>query len=93
MKKEIDYLTEKLHEVAPDLKITKDLGWGEGQKGGRCITDFYREVTFSRELTHEELNQVKELMRQEHCPGWTGVSGRNKEDLTYIFSTTWDSSD
>ena len=93
MSKAVEYLNEKLKEVATDLKIVKDLGWGEGVRGGRCITDFYREVTFSRELTSEELHKVKEIMREEHCPGWTGVSGYKKEDNLYKFSTTWDSSD
>jgi hypothetical protein len=87
-------LQDKIQQIAPDLTILEDSGWDKGRSGGRCITDFSRNVKFSRLLTKEELKQVCEIMASAHCPGWTGVFGRNKENETvYNFSTTWDSSD
>lgn len=77
-----------------DFSITSDTEW-TSSRGGRCITDYSREITFSRELSSEELNLVKKTLAETDCPGWTGVSGylADKEKMLYRFSTTWDSSD
>lgn len=95
MKPAVEHLANQLSNIAPDVSILEDEGWGEGQSGGRCITDYRREVRFSRELTQEELQAVKKVMQEKDCPGWTPVSGYliKETNNVYRFSTTWDSSD
>ena len=91
-----EYLQDKISDVASDLEIEKDTGWSDPVRGGRCIKDYSRQVTFSRELEREELQKINAIMHEDkNCPGWTGVSGyrKNDEELLYMFSTTWDSSD
>jgi transcriptional regulator NrdR family protein len=87
----INYLLEKAMEL--NIKIVKDTGWSDPVSGGRCIKDFYREVAFGREVSSDELNQIKKIMAEKHCPGWTGVSSKNIVDNVFKFSTTYDSSD
>lgn len=61
----------------------------------RGIDDFFRDISFSRVLSKEELDKVKKtLAAEEKCPGWTGVNGwlSSEKDITYRFTTTWDSS-
>ena len=89
-----EYLIDKINDVASDLSVKKDTGWSDPIRGGRCIKDYSRKVTFSRDLDREELKKVCEIMQEKHCPGWTGVSGYKVQDTeVYSFSTTWDSSD
>ena len=76
-----------------------DTGW-IGRSGGRCITDFSRNITFLYELTSDELEALRqELANDPKCPGWTGVICQESKGYSvgagwmYVFHTTWDSSD
>jgi hypothetical protein len=74
------------------LPVIEDGGW-KGRSGGRCITDYTREVKFSRDLTEAELDLWIEHLRRKDCPGWTGVGCRRCDEGRYVFTTTMDSSD
>lgn len=91
----IDFLKEKLQELNFTSSIVSDTGWDKGSYGGRCITDYSREIKFSTVLSPEDLATVKKIMAEKFCPGWTGVAGylANADEVLYKFSTTWDSSD
>jgi hypothetical protein len=90
-----DKFLTKVKDVAHDLDVVSDTEWN-GSSCGRCITDYKREVEFSRNLSDEELSAIKKILNDNECPGWTGVSGYKvdyADKVIYRFSTTWDSSD
>lgn len=94
MSERVTLFQEKVADhFGPTLMVTYDSDWDKGVSGGRCITDFKRDIKFSRDLSKEELATVKKILQEDpKCPGWTGVNGYEKEGI-YRFSTTWDSSD
>lgn len=59
----------------------------------RGIRDYGRTLTFSRELTDDEVETIRKLLRLDNCPGWTGVMIRKNTGHAYYATTTWDSSD
>jgi hypothetical protein len=77
---------------APWLKVR-----GTEFAPNRGIYDYGWRADFGRKLTDQELLEVCGwLHNDDHCPGWTGVHGRELvEDgkVTYYFTTTMDSSD
>ena len=76
------------------LPLVKDSGWGKaGGLPHRGITDFARNMKFSRDLETEEMNTLREWLQRKECPGWTGVMVRTYGGGKYGFTTTWDSSD
>lgn len=75
--------------------VTKDSGWSmntHSSRPSRGIRDYDRTITFNRTLTSEELTSVVSFLKKIDCPGWTGVTNR-AAGLSYLFSTTYDSSD
>lgn len=91
MSKTIENLKTQAKEKG--IEVLKDTGWSDAVYGGRCIKDYFREVTFSKEPSSEELNTVKSIMQSKDCPGWTPIAIRKKDGTSYTFTTTWDSSD
>lgn len=73
-------------------KILSESNW-VGAKGGRCITDYTKRIVFQSEPSQDELTQVKTFLRDNDCPGWTGVTVYKRDNVTYDFLTTLDSSD
>lgn len=71
--------------------IVQDSGW-KGTQAGRCIRDFHRSITFSRDLTKDELPEIVQWLRSVDCPGWTGIRTQGA-GAEWGFSTTHDSSD
>lgn len=71
--------------------IVKDSGW-KGTQAGRCIVDYHRAITFSRDLTKDEVSEVVTWLGSVDCPGWTGIITRGS-GTEWGFSTTHDSSD
>jgi hypothetical protein len=59
----------------------------------RGIRDYFRIITFERDLSNIEMKTLLEWLRKDKCPGWTGVRYNRKSKGIYLFSTTWDSSD
>lgn len=91
---QMDFLIMKLKEMGSGNQVLSDSGWGKGTKGGRCIINFTRTITFSKELNQEEIVKIRKILADDDkCPGWTGVSIFEKGNNSYGFSTTWDSSD
>ena len=88
-------LVTKIQEISHDILVISDSEW-ISSNGGRCITDYRREIEFSRKLSEEELEVIRNILKDNECPGWTGVSGylnRDTDKNIYRFSTCWDSSD
>lgn len=75
--------------------VTHDSGWAMNEyssRPNRGIRDYDRTIKFNRTLTTEELTSVVSFLKKVDCPGWTGVTNR-AHGLSYLFSTTYDSSD
>ncbi len=78
-----------------------DRGWIFNQETSivhRGILDYYRTVSFPNPLTESELRTVCDWLSTNKCPGWTGVrvhhgETKDKPAGTYVFCTTYDSSD
>ncbi|RLC12700.1 MAG: hypothetical protein DRI24_17005, partial [Deltaproteobacteria bacterium] len=92
-----DDSADRINEIKSSLEesgllVIADNGW-RGRSGGRCITDYSREVTFNREVTDEELCLYREMLSLDSCPGYTGVLYRKLSVSQFSFSTTMDSSD
>jgi len=81
---------------APWMKlVSEDSGWNmneQSSRPNRGIRDYDRTIKFNRELSTEELNATISFLKKVDCPGWTGVTNR-RTGLSYLFSTTYDSSD
>lgn len=91
---QMEFLITRLKEIGIKIKVLSDSGWGKGVTGGRCISNFTRTITFSKELNEEEIITISKILEDDDkCPGWTGVSSFEKGNNSYGFSTTWDSSD
>lgn len=81
------------------MLILTDSIWGGSEVfPNRGIYDYNRRLEFTRPLTPAEIEQVKEWLRNDNCPGWTGISARPEhyhqwDDTVWFFSTTMDSSD
>lgn len=79
--------------------ILTDSGWGGSEAfPNRGIYDYTRKIEFVRALTPVEMDAIKIWLREDNCPGWTGISARPKnyqkwDDTVWYFSTTMDSSD
>lgn len=71
--------------------IVKDSGW-KGAQVGRCIADYRRSITFSRDLTASELTEIAGWLHTVDCPGWTGIIPQGS-GAEWSFTTTHDSSD
>jgi hypothetical protein len=75
--------------------VTEDSGWSmnkHSSRPNRGIRDYDRTIKFNRTLTTEELTSVVSFLKKVDCPGWTGVTNR-AHGSSYLFSTTYDSSD
>jgi hypothetical protein len=76
------------------IPIESDSGWEvSGGIAIRGITDYSRRMRFSRSLTIEEEDIMREWLQVKDCPGWTGVRMIPDGLDAYRFMTTWDSSD
>jgi len=96
---------EELEEFFKSLPIKVDTDWvvQPTSRPRRGIIDNARDITFERELSNEELVNLRQYLAGDALArekGWTGVSGYKlkqtpdlPEGMTYHFSTTWDSSD
>jgi len=86
----------KLKKLFGELPIASDSGWNFNQQTSlshRGISDYDRVIVFERQLTAKEDLIVRKFLLGDDCPGWTGISGGHKTDNTYIYHTTYDSSD
>ena len=90
--KEQEHLLSRMSDFN-NLSVMADSGWSDAKRVGRCISDFFREITFSRPLDVEEKVKIRQILAEANCPGWTGVNICNINQNTYRFVTTWDSSD
>lgn len=57
------------------------------------IYDYKRTVSFDHKLSTSELVETEHWLKINECPGWTGITSRIDENFTYMFRTTYDSSD
>lgn len=75
--------------------VTDDSGWAMNEhssRPNRGIRDYDRTIKFNRVLTDVEISAVANFLAKVDCPGWTGVHVRGAGP-SYLFSTTYDSSD
>jgi hypothetical protein len=76
--------------------VEKDSKWDMDKitsRPSRGIRDYDRMIIFKRKLTTSEWKYMMQYYNEIECPGWTGVIPKKLNDLTYKFSTTYDSSD
>lgn len=92
-----DFLSKRLfyfsffNEFCHPTDVESDTGWLVSTSSSRCITDYYRCIKYNRQLSTEELSDVK-LWLLKDCPGWTGIYCFHGLDGMYTFTTTNDSS-
>jgi len=86
---------EIIKESFSSLPVVDDSGWDMlGSSRPRYgIKHYGREIRFERELTEEELATVKLFLVRANCPGWTGINIQKRDETTFYFTTTYDSSD
>jgi len=87
---------KELKGAVSKLSIKSDTGWNLDERTSilsRGIRDYHRVIVFERDLTSDEMNDFKEFLQRDKCPGWTGIQCRCLPDGAYRFTTTWDSSD
>jgi hypothetical protein len=75
--------------------VTEDSGWAMNEhssRPSRGIRDYDRSIKFNRVLSDVEIKAVSKFLATVDCPGWTGVHVRGTGP-SYLFSTTYDSSD
>ena len=87
---------DRLGGTMDAIGVAEDSGWKLDERSSipiRGIRDYDRTIQFARQLTAEELDDVREWLQRDKCPGWTGVMANNLGDGRYAFRTTWDSSD
>jgi hypothetical protein len=85
-----------LEKTANALPLLEDSGWSLDERTSipiRGIRDYSRKMVFGRSLSSEEMDDLREWLQRKECPGWTGISVRSEGQGSYMFRTTWDSSD
>jgi len=86
----------KLQRAVDRLPIVGDTGWSLNKRTSRPmrgIRDYDRSMVFGRDLSKDEMLDLREWLAKKDCPGWTGIMVRKHETGRYSFTTTWDSSD
>lgn len=76
--------------------IQEDSGWnlnGHTSITYRGISDYDRTIKFEKDLSEDELKIVTGWLKNDKCPGYTGIYAKKIGDGLYLFKTTWDSSD
>lgn len=85
---------DRIKGIVGALPKVSDSGWVTQSSSNprRGIMDYQRTIEFARALTEREWELVKMFLARDNCPGWTGISS-HAVGKSYIFSTTYDSSD
>lgn len=76
--------------------IVEDSGWFMDKttsRPSRGISDYNRDIKFSRNLTDTEISKVLTFLNKNDCPGYTGVHISKLTNFCVRFRTCYDSSD
>lgn len=89
------YYFEFAFQFSMPCQLIDDTGWKQTNSSlpGRGILDFVRTLSFERDLSIDEVDDLRYWLSTDNCPGWTGVGVYHLGDGKYKCTTTHDSSD
>lgn len=94
-KQDAENQRKKIEEIV-GIKVMEDSGWVLTWSSPRGIYDYTRKIKFASAMLPTKFDELRTFLKNNECPGWTGVRGDimtvDDKDICTVY-TTWDSTD